>query len=483
MAKLDKLEPKRVFYYFEEITKIPRCSFEEEKIANYLENFAKDHNLECIRDKFNNIIIKKPATVGYENSPSLIIQGHMDMVCEKNESCNIDFSKDSIKFEVEDNLIISRDTTLGADNGIAVAMALAILEDESIKHPPLEILITTNEENGMTGAKGVDGSLLDSKMLLNLDSETEGVACIACSGGQRDYLIFDKEFDSLSEDKKCFELSITGLNGGHSGQDIGKGLGNSNKLLARALLELNNNFDINLIDIFGGAKPNAIPRLAKAKIAVNESDIKNIQNSIVKLNKEFMRELIKVDANVRLNFEKIEFTNVSFTNKLKDNIINLLNILPNGIQSMSQDIENLVGCSVNVGVIESTENEIRILTNIRAALMSQKQSISEIHKICAKITGARYEIQSQYPAWEYKEESHIREVADKAYKELTGKPLIFEAIHAGLECGIFKETIGDIDMLSIGPNIHGVHAPGENIEIESTKNVYEFLLKLLENLK
>lgn len=483
MGKLDNLEPKRVFYYFEEITKIPRCSLKEGKIADWLENFAKEHKLECIRDENDNIIIKKDGTKGYENSEILIIQGHMDMVCEKNPDCEIDFDTDGIDFVVEGNNIVAKETTLGADNGIAVAMALAILESDSVAHPPLEVLITSNEENGMSGARNLNGELLKGKRLLNIDSEEEGVACIACAGGERDYIIYNKEFKEIEGNKDFFDLSVTGLKGGHSGSEVTKGLGNSNKILGRSLYRFMEKFDFDLIDIEGGAKPNAIPRYAKAKIAINPSDKKDIQDLIVELNAEFVNELGKVDPDVRLNFEASKEEGTSFTNELKENIIKLLNILPNGVQTISHNVEGLVGSSVNVGVIESDEKEIRVLTNVRSELSSLKREVADRNKMCAEVCGGRFHVQSGYPAWEFKDISEIRDITAKAYKKLFNEELRLEAIHAGLECGLFKETIGDIDMISVGPNIYGPHAPGETLEIESTKNVYELVLEILKDCK
>ncbi|MGO1579877.1 MAG: aminoacyl-histidine dipeptidase [Peptoniphilaceae bacterium] len=483
MRKLNNLEPSRVFYYFEEITKIPRCSLKEDKIANYLEDFAKEHNLEYVRDEFNNIIIKKPGTSGFEKSKGLIIQGHMDMVCEKEESYNFDFDNDPIKFSVEKDLIVSHHTTLGADNGIAVAMILAILESNEIQHPPIEALITSNEENGMTGASNLDGTLLNSEMLLNLDSESEGIACVGCATGERDIIILDKEFKEI-KNKEFYELSISGLKGGHSGQDIDKGLGNANKLLARSLKIISEKVKLDLIDIRGGAKPNAIPRFSKAIIGINLKDLKYIQDEVVILNRNFVKEFGKVDPDIRLNFEKVnEEYNKSFTEKLKNNLINILNILPNGIQSMSHDIEGLVGASVNVGVVESNKDNITIHSAVRASSESLRKEIALRNEICANLCKGEYKVLSSYPAWEYKENSPLRDVASKVYKELNGKDLELEVIHAGLECGILTQRIGDIDMMSIGPNIHGPHAPGESLEIKSTKRVYDFLLELLKNLK
>lgn len=481
MSKLENYNPKRVFYYFEEMTKIPRASFKEDKIATWLVDFAKEHELDYTRDDHDNVIIRKPGTEGYELSPTLIIQGHMDMVCEKSETSNINFDTDPIEFTVEDGKIIAHETTLGADNGIAVAMALAILESDDIEHPPLEVLITSNEESGMTGASNLDGSILKGKMLLNIDSETEGVACIACAGGRRDSLTFKKEFKEISKGRVFYELSISGLKGGHSGQEIQKGLGNSNKLLARALYELRDNID--LVDISGGAKPNAIPRYAKAIIAVDENELVEIQKKVIILNRDYVKEFGNTDPDVRLNFEATSHHDKALKDELAEKIVQTLLVLPNGVQSMSNDIEGLVGSSINVGVIESDNGEIRILTNIRSALTSLKNEIGIRNFEIAKLVGATYEIKSDYPAWEYKVESPLREVATKVYRELNQKDLELEAIHAGLECGIFKDTIGDIDMLSIGPNIRGPHAPGENLEIASTERVYEFVKQILKNLK
>lgn len=483
MYKLEKYEPKKVFEYFEEITKIPRCSFEEEKIADYLENFAKERNLNYIRDINNNIIIKKNGTEGYENSPSVIIQGHIDMVCEKNENSKHDFSTDPIEFIIKDGMIISEETTLGADNGIAVAMALSILDSKDLKHPPLEVLFTSNEESGMTGARNLDTSPLESKMLINLDSEEEGVCCVGCASGKRESFVFNKEYKDI-KGLECYDLVISGLKGGHSGQEIDKGLGNAIKLLSRALNYFNNKFELELIDITAGSKVNAIPRYAKAVIAVKSEDIKEIQRGIINLNKDFMNELSKIDPDLRLNFEKSNINfDKAFKTNLKNDIINLLMLLPSGVLSMSHNVAGLVSCSMNVGVIESDESKITVLSSVRAEIETLRDNVSESNKIVAKLSNAQYNELSAYPGWQFRDKSYLREVASTSYKKQTGKELKFEVIHAGLECGILRESLGDIDMISLGPNMYGVHAPGERLEIKSTENVYNLVLEILENLK
>ncbi|MFR8927159.1 aminoacyl-histidine dipeptidase [Peptoniphilus senegalensis] len=484
MKDINTLLENRTFYYFDKLTKIPRCSFEEEKIRDYLIKFAKEHNLEYKTDDIGNVVIIKEATKGYEDVDSIILQGHMDMVCEKTPECTIDFSKDAIKYEIDGDFIIARETTLGADNGIAVAMTLALLEADEYKHPKIEALFTVNEESGMTGAANLEKGMVTSKRLLNIDSEAEGVGCISCAGAERDLIKLKKEYKELDKDKNIYEIIVNGLKGGHSGQEIQVGLGNAVKILARSLYRLFEKVDGDLIEIEGGAKPNAIPRYAKAIVAVNEDDIKKIQDVIVELNSNFVRELGKVDPDVRLNFEKSKLrSDKAFTDDLKNNIVSLLNILPNGVIAMSKNIHGLVETSVNLGVIENKEDSVNIISNIRSSVQSSKEYIGLVNKIAAENFGAEFEIITKYPAWEYKENSPLREVAKKSYKEVSGKEFKLEAIHAGLECGIFVETIGDIDMLSIGPNMKGVHAPGEHLSISSTERVFDFLIKILENLK
>ena len=483
MGKLENLEPKRVFYYFEEITKIPRCSFKEEKIKGFLINFAKDHGLEYYDDKYNNVIIKKEASPGYEDEEAIILQGHTDMVCEKLDGSDFNFDTDPIKFTVEDNKIIAKETTLGADNGIAVAMILAILESDEYKHPKIEALFTATEETGMVGAKNLDGGKLEAKTLINLDSESEGVACVACACGQRENIIFDKKYIDIKEERQFYQLIISGLKGGHSGQEINKGLANANKLLSRSLDSLFNKFDILLIDIYGGSKENAIPRSSRAIIGVLDSDIRKIQDEIVSLNRDFVKEYGNIDPDVRLNFEKSDACDKALDRNLSNNLIKALNIIPNGVDRMSDNIEGLVGASSNIGIIESTEDQIIIHNSLRAELESLKDDIARRNRIIAELCQAEYKISNNYPAWEYKNNSRIRDLSIDVYRELTRSQLKIESIHAGLECAILADVIGDIDMISFGPSMHNVHSPGENLEIESVANVFNFLINLIEEIK
>lgn len=482
MKNITGFEPSLVFKYFDEITKIPRGSGNEENIAEYLLNFAKEKNLEVKKDSIGNVIIKKEASDNYKDAPTVILQGHMDMVCESVDR-DFNFLEDPIDYKIEDDFIISEKTTLGADNGIGVAMILAAL-DMDIDAPKIEALFTVNEENGMTGARNLDGSLLEGKRLINLDSEEEGVACISCSGGQKNKIVLEKEFEHIKKNRLFYELSVTGLKGGHSGSDVNKGLANSNKMLAKALLVLNEKIEIDLIDIEGGKMPNAIPRNARAIIAIDEADKVEIQDLIVKINKDLMSIYYSTDENLRVNFDILnEKYEEKLSDSLKEDIIYILNVIHSGVYRMSTKIEGLVELSLNLGVINSLKDIVEIHTNIRSAKDELVNETSRTIRLISEKLGYKFVVNSQYPAWDFLENSELLEIVKKSYKESQGKELLTEAIHAGLECGLFKETIGDIDMISIGPNIYGVHSPGEKVQISSVKRVFDFLLNILKNMK
>lgn len=483
MSKLKHLEPAKLFYYFEEITKIPRCSMHEEQIADYLCKFAKDRNLEHYRDSANNVIIVKKPSPGYEDVEPIILQGHMDMVCEKIFESKHDFSKDPIDFIVDRDLIIAKETTLGADNGVAVAMMLALLDEENLQNPRLECLFTTNEESGMTGARNLDSSPLTAKRLINLDSEEEGVATVACAGGQRSLLIYKIEREEFKDKRDFYELSISGLKGGHSGTSIDKGYANAIVRLARALYRLNEKFDIKLISINGGVKENAIPRRASAKLAIKPEDLNEVRLLIIRLNAEYVKELGKIDPDVRLNFEASQEEKYHYKDELKDKVISVLNVIPNGVLTFSKDIPGLVESSSNLGVIREEDDELTIISTLRSSRGSLKEFLSDKNKILAEAFGAEYKVVSNYPEWQYEDHSEVRDLVADSYLKLFNKNIEFYAIHGGLECAIFKETIGSIDMVSIGPSMSGIHAPGESLSISSTKRVYELLKEVLKNTK
>ncbi len=484
MNILDGVKPERLMYYFEEISKIPRCSFQEEKISNYLLGLGKELGLETIQDEALNIIIKKPASKGYENSPTVVLQGHMDMVCEKTDDSDHDFSKDPIDFKIDGDYVIAEETTLGADNGVALAMGLAIIEDKDLSHPAIELLITSNEESGMTGAGELDPANIEGRILINIDSEEEGTALVSCAGGERALVTLPIRWTLLAEELDIYKLQVRGLQGGHSGMEINQERGNSNKIMGRVLERLNREMGINMISIEGGSKSNAIPRLSSAQINFYENKLENIEKIIEDLNREIKNELIDKDKNIEISLEKEEKkTNRVFDTTTKTSIISLLSLIPNGVQSMSGEIQGLVESSNNLGVVRSLVDKITIESAIRSSIGSLKEDISNKIRLLADLTGGDFQTTSSYPAWEYKKDSYIREVFKKTYEDLYNKPLEIDAIHAGLECGLFDEKFDDMDLISFGPDIYGVHAPGEYFSISSVQRSYDLLVRVLENIK
>lgn len=483
MSVLKNIEPKLVFNYFEEISKIPRGSGNEKGISDYLVSFAKGLGLEVIQDEALNIIIKKPASKGYENAPGVIIQGHMDMVCEKNKDTKHDFTKDPIELRVDGDNIYANGTTLGADNGIAVAYGMAILADDTIEHPAIEVLLTTDEETGMTGAMNISPEHINGKILLNLDSEEEGELLVSCSGGLRSKASMNINWEDKQENHVALEIKLRGLMGGHSGMEINKGRGNSNKLMARLLKNIYENHDIRLVHIEGGSKDNAIPREADAIITVLNSDAENIKAEVAKFDKIFKHELKVQDPNVSLEVVECNDVKKTFDKKCTENIIDLLYLYPNGINTMSKSIEGLVESSTNIGVVTTSENTVSLDSAVRSSVASLKEEIVLRSKAITEILGGSFSTYANYPEWEYNSESKIREICKDVYKRMYGKEPKVVAIHAGVECGLFKERLGDLDMISFGPNLYDVHTPQEHMSIKSVQNVWEYLLNILKEIK
>ena len=478
---ISNLEPKSVFKYFEEISSIPRGSKNEKDISDYLYNFGKKLGLDTIQDEVLNIIIKKPATPGYENAPTIILQGHMDMVCEKNKGTQHDFEKDSLKLKVENDMIYAIETTLGADNGIALAYAMAILESNNIEHPPLEVLITVDEEAGMNGAKGLNRSLLSGKYMLNLDSDEEGVLLVSCAGGVRAVFNLPIIYKIANKSLNAYSINIKGLQGGHSGSDIDKGRGNSNKLLGRVLHVLNDNINFDLASINGGSKDNAIPRESEAIILTNDNC--NLQEFVKKMHLDISNELKSSDPNFELSIDKIEnnFENV-FDNITKEKVIMLIDLMPNGVQTMSMDM-NLVESSTNLGVIQTNQNNILFRNAVRSSVESLKFEIINRMNSLALALDVDISLEGDYPGWAYNKDSKLRDICIDVYKNLYKKEPLVTAIHAGLECGILKEKLGDIDIISFGPNMYDCHTPNEHLSISSTQRTWNYIVELLKSIK
>jgi dipeptidase D len=479
---MENIEPKEVFSFFKTISKIPRCSKQEKNISDYLVTFAKKRNLEVYQDEMLNVIIKKEATRGYEKAPTLILQGHMDMVCEKNANVSHDFNQEALKLFIEEDFLKAKGTTLGADNGIAVAFCLALLDAKDISHPPLEILLTTQEEIGLIGAANLDTTPLKGKYLINIDAEEEGVLFVSCAGGARSRLDLPIFWQDSPKTHSCYIINIKGLKGGHSGMDIDKNRANANKLLARTINSLSSMFDIYVSFLQGGLKPNAIPREAKLEILAPESLYEEITKTLKTLENTFKNEYKSMEPNLFIGIEKQNtIPKKVFTKKSLEDINNLCCLMPNGIQSMSTSIEGLVQSSTNLGVIQTNKNSVTFINANRSSVESLKEDILQQIKTIAKICKASLHVEGNYPSWEYKKESLLREKFISIYEKLYNKTPQISAIHAGLECGLLGKALKDIDMIAFGPNMYDVHTPDERLSISSTKRTWNYLCEILKN--
>jgi len=484
---IEKLYPEKVFHYFAEISKIPRASKKEKEISDWLVKFAKERKLKVIQDEHYNVIIKKKATEGYEDFSPLILQGHMDMVWEKNKDTEFDFSTQGIELVIDGDFLKANGTTLGADNGIAIAYALAILDSDDIKHPALEVVITTDEEDGMSGVVNLDFDEFDGKTLINLDTEEYGEVYVSSAGGTRTETKFIFETKKIGNGYTPISIEVKGLSGGHSGAEIHKNLGNSIKILSEVLYHLSKRYEMSLIHIDGGGKVNAIPREAVAEIAVKlDGDSIDELKKLAGLAFENILKDFKVsDKSPILAIEKIEEKNLGISLGDTLNIINFLHEVPNGVLEMSKHIEGLVETSINIGFIstEIVDGNVKI----RIKSLARSMANNPLNKLVEEVTDltrkhdANIKIAASNPSWEYKEDSKIRELIAKSFKEITGNEPVIKAIHAGLECGVFTQNIKGADVVSIGPNIYGAHTPEERMDIKSVGETWEWLLKILEN--
>ena len=483
--KIEDLKPQLVFKYFSEICKIPRGSGNEKQISDYLTREGKKLGLEVVQDEHYNVLIKKKATPGYENAPTVIIQGHMDMVCEKNKGTDHDFKKDPIKLRVEGNYLYATDTTLGADNGIAVAMGLALLASDNIVHPPLEVVFTADEEESMNGAMNLKGDLFKGSYIINLDSEEEGTITVSCAGGVTALVTIEKEFKDVNS-KVAFNIDVKGLLGGHSGMEINKQRANSNILIWRILNHLLNHANINLdlVQISGGAKNNAIPREADAVILIDEKDEERLKEELNKISNIFKNEFKTSDPKIEILCEKSHKTyNEALKDGIRDKIIATIILMPSGIQTMSMDIENLVESSTNLGVINNNKDNFLFEFATRSSVKSLKDEINNKMSLLCKTLDVKLSLEDDYPEWEYAKDSKLEEICINTYEELTGQKPEISAIHAGLECGLLLDAIKGAQAVSIGPNLYDVHTPNEHLDIKSTNRTWNYLLAILKNIK
>lgn len=478
MRKLAGIKPERVFYYFEEISKIPRESYNEKEISDYLVEFGKSLNLEVYQDKYYNVILRKKASAGYENVPGIIIQGHMDMVCEKENDSDHDFKKDPIELIVDGNRLKANKTTLGGDNGIAIAMGMAILEDKSIKCQ-IELLATTTEEVDLNGALSLAPNLLKGKMLINIDSEDEGVVTVGSAGGIEMDINLPITRHEIPE-TSLYTITLEKLQGGHSGTEINQKRENANKIMGELLEKLAKEIKFSLVEISGGSKDNAIPRSAKAVISSNE----DIEDKIIKTYNELKEKYVKSEPEISFNLHiAIGQKNIIAISKESfEKYVNIIKEIPTGVNTWMKEYPTIVESSDNLAIVKTTEKGISIIISLRS---SEPKVLDELREKISKVVlkyGAEFKLSSGYPEWRFRAESKLRDKALEVYKKMYNKDMKVEVIHAGLECGAISQNYPDVDFISIGPNLKDVHTPSEYLEIDSTERVYNYIVELIKSL-
>ena len=482
MMLSEELYPQRVFYYFEQIAAIPHGSRNTKAISDFLVNFAKEHNLVWYQDENNNVVIVKEASAGYEAAEPIIIQGHMDMVCEKEKGVDIDFEKDGLKLYIEGDFLKAEGTTLGGDDGIAVAYALALLDSQEIAHPKLEVVITVDEEIGMLGADAIDLSMLTGHTMLNIDSDVEGSFLTGCAGGMAVNVTLPIKRVMQSGEKVA--LTITGLEGGHSGSEIDKEHGNANILMGRLLRALFEETPFGIISLAGGLKDNAITRECVTELLVPQENVNLVKEIADKLDIELKKEFMTADPSVCIEFEdlgKKEESILDFGSVSR--VIFYLRSVPNGVQHMSQVMHGMVETSLNLGIMELKEDALHTVTSIRSSVGTRKADLLDRVTAIVELLGGEAEVEGDYPAWEYKQDSSLRPQIAKVYKQLYGKDPVFETIHAGLECGLLSEKIKNLDCVSFGPDNFDIHTPKERLSISSTGRVWDFIVEFLRQAK
>ena len=476
--KLSGLKPESVFTYFEEICAIPHGSGNTKPISDYLVSFAREQGLRYIQDEANNVILFQEGTCGYEDHAPVILQGHMDMVCEKDADCPIDMDKEGLDVAHDGEYVYAKGTTLGGDNGIAVAFALAILADKTIPHPPLEVIITVDEEIGMLGADAIDLSMLKGRTLLNLDSEEEGIFTVSCAGGATATMTLPA--DRRAVYGPCIKLTVDGLQGGHSGVEIHKNLANANKVMGELLSRVQSIMPICIASFAGGAKDNAIPRSCQVTFVALGMNPERINDIAEKLQQEIRQQYDEPEVVITGdNVEALGGNAMSTEQTAK--LIALLCATPNGVQKMSSDIEGLVQTSLNLGIAK-LEEDVNLTFSVRSSVNDEKVQLLAKLKELIEFYGGSYSQMGDYPAWEYKADSSLRETMIRVYRRMFEKEPQVVAIHAGLECGLLGEKLPGLDCVSIGPEMHDIHTSREKLGIASTERTWNFVLEILKEL-
>ncbi|WP_026519640.1 aminoacyl-histidine dipeptidase [Butyrivibrio sp. FCS006] len=490
---LENLQPKEVFTFFEKLCSIPHGSYNVQKISDYLVSFAKERNLEVVQDKELNVIIKAPGSAGYEDKEPVILQGHMDMVAVKDDKADIDMKTDGLRVTTDGEYVWAEGTSLGGDDGIAVAYCLALLDSKIIPHPPLEVVITTNEETGMEGANAIDLSGLKGRKMINIDNEVEGQFITSCAGGARFYSYLPVKRQAFKGIK--LKVTIDGLKGGHSGEMIKCGRGNANVILARTLLEASDVSKFAIIDMHGGVADNAIPASAVADIVVAAEDASAFVKSLAGTLNDLKGELEIKDPDVMISVQNKKAEDAAAIDEIKSlpeteemaitvedslKVVSLIAVMPDGVQAMSASVEGLVETSLNLGVLSTEENRVILEQSVRSSVETSKENLLRKLELISGGYGAETVINSRYPGWKYNPSSDLREHMVSVYKKMYGTEPRIEAIHAGLECGILSDKIKGLDCISIGPDMDDIHSPKERLSVKSTANVWEFLKEVLK---
>ena len=477
-VKLAGLAPASVFAYFEKLCSIPHGSRNTKAISDYLVSFAEEQGIRYIQDELNNVLMFQDGTCGYEDHAPVILQGHMDMVCEKDETCPINMDTDGLDIAHDSQWVFAKGTTLGGDNGIAVAFALALLADKTIPHPPLEVIFTVDEEIGMEGAAGVDLSMLKGRTLINMDSEEEGIFTVSCAGGARGTIHLPVQRRIVYG--PCIKLTVEGLQGGHSGVEIHKNRANANKVMGEFLSRVQKLMPLCITKLQGGAKDNAIPRSCQVSLVTLGMYPERINDIAEALQKELREQYDEPEAIVRGDNVDALGGN-ALTTESTAKVIALLNAAPNGVQAWSKDIEGLVQTSLNLGVV-TLEDELSLTFAVRSSVNQEKRELLDRLAELAKFNEGTYSEMGDYPAWEYRKDSYLRDTMVRVYKEMMGKEPQVVAIHAGLECGLLSEKLPGLDCVSIGPDMQDIHTSRERLNIASTERSWKFLLEVLKQL-
>lgn len=482
MSILENLQPERVFHYFEEITKIPHGSGNTREISDYLVSFAKEHGLRYIQDESNNVVIFKPAAKGYENAPTVMLQGHMDMVCEKEPGSSHDFTRDALKLQVEGDYISAQGTTLGGDDGIAVAYGLALLEDDTLEHPALEVVITVDEEIGLLGATALDASPLQAKCLINLDSEEEGYLWAGCAGGMTAVSELPVRYQEETNEK--WKVTVSGLAGGHSGAEIDKNRANATLLLARFLKEAKEQGAYAISELNGGLKDNAIPRTANALILAGKEEGNAIAAYAKVFTEALKKEYTGSDEGICVTVEAQGIGTEPVLHPVsQEKVLFFLLQYPNGIQKMCGFMDGLVETSCNLGITNLTPKALVGSASVRSSVGSAKKALADKIAYLTEFLGGEFQIEGDYPSWEYKQDSALRPLMVEVFREMYHREPEVKVIHAGLECGLFYEKIPGLDCVSLGPDMQNIHTTEEKLSVSSVERVWEYLLAVLKKIK